>query len=100
MVCGLGDYPKILNHRGDCQKKFHATIFISTDWGLIRKEKEGSVAPLRGIDQFLVRVPSQVETDFLASSSENQTEVTDLVSVKKATPSLPSACRSPKKDCL
>ena len=38
-----------------------------------------------------VNVPSQVLTFFFASSSVNQTEVTDLVSVKKATPSLPMA---------
>jgi len=44
----------------------------------------GSVAA-----QLRVRVPSQVETFFFASSSVNQTEVTALVSVKKATPSFP-----------
>ena len=45
-------------------------------------------------------MPSQVPTFWWRCSSVNQVAVTALVSVKNATPSLPMACRSPKKDSL
>ncbi len=48
-----------------------------------------------------VIVPSQVSTlPENSSSSENHVLVTHLVSVKKANPSRPITCRSPKNDCL
>src|SRR5665648_421512 len=65
-----------------------------------RKHVLGQGACDLRLDQRLT-VPSQVLICFcFLSASVNQRVVTHLVSVKNCTPSLPSTCRSPKKESL